>query len=235
MHKDIITAEFLQSLHDYAYLLNQGYPRKTILKIVGDRYLLNTFQRILLSRGVFPDDAVESRIKNTIESITGREIHIDTYNVLFTISNYLLGRIVFISNDLFLRDAGEVFGKLHKDPVFPRSIDLLAGYLSKMKAGHVEFHIDRPVSYSAELAGSLRKSLSRSGLSGNASLEKNPDTMLIRLDRGIVATSDSDVLDETAMPVTDLAHMVLKDRFSLKLPDLGRLLSPESDAAGSSS
>jgi hypothetical protein len=203
------------------------------LKIVGDRYLLNTFQRILLSRGIFPEDAVRSRIKNTTESITGREIHIDTYNVLFTISNYLLGRIVFISNDLFIRDAGEVYGKLHKDPVFTRSIDLLAGYLSKVKAGHVEFHIDKPVSFSAELAGSLRETFSQSGISVSANLEKNPDATLIRLNSGIVATSDSDVLDETAMPVTDLAHMVLKDRFTLKLPDLGRLLSPEDTSAES--
>ena len=225
MHKDIITAEFIQSLHDYAYLLNQQYPRKTILKIVGDRYLLNSFQRILLSRGVFPDDAIHSRIENTTDSIAGREIHIDTYNVLFTISNYLLGRIVFISNDLFIRDAGEVFGKLHKDPVFHRSIDLLASYLNRMKIGRVEFHIDKPVSFSAELAGSLRETLSQSGIPGDASLEKNPDAVLIRLNSGIVATSDSDILDETAMPLADLAHMVLKDRYSLKLPDLGRLLS----------
>ena len=225
MHNDIITDEFKASMRDYAYLLNQHYPRKAILKIVGDRYMLNTFQRILLNRGIFPDKAVKSRINRTTGDIAGRELHIDAYNVLFTISNYLLGRIVFISNDLFLRDAGEVFGKLHKDPVFPRSLDLLVEYLDRMQPGRVEFHIDKPVSYSAELARSVRQILAQKGISGDARLEKNPDAMLIQLNNGIVATSDSDILDQTGMPVTDLAHFVLKDRFSLNLPDLGRLLS----------
>ena len=225
MRNDIITTEFVQSLHDYTYLLNQQYPRKTILKIVGDRYLLNAFQRILLSRGVFPDDAIDSRINKTTNSIAGAKIHIDTYNVLFTISNYLLGRIVFISNDFFIRDAGEVYGKLHKDPVFNRSIDLLAETLRNKQPERVDFYIDKPVSFSAELAGSLREILSQSDIPGNASLEKNPDAILIRLTNGIVATSDSDFLDETDNPVTDLAHMVLKDHFSLNLPDLGSLLS----------
>ena len=225
MHNDIITEDFIASMHDYAYLLNQQYPRKAILKIIGDRYMLNAFQRILLNRGIFPDKAVHSRIEKTTDDITGGEIHIDAYNVLFTISNYLLGRIVFISNDLFLRDAGEVYGKLHKDPVFSRSLDLLVDYLCKMKPGRVEFYIDKPVSFSAELARSVREILTQKGISGGASLEKNPDAMLIRLNNGIAATSDSDILDETDMPVTDLAHLVLKDRFSLNLPDLGSLLS----------
>ena len=225
MHNDIITQEFIASMRDYAYLLNQKYPRKAILKIVGDRYMLNTFQRILLSRGIFPDTAVQTRIDKSIDNIAGADIYIDAYNVLFTISNYLLGRIVFISNDLFLRDAGEVYGKLHKDPVFSRSLDLLVDYLDKIQPVRVEFYIDKPVSFSAELARSVREILSGKGILGDASLEKNPDAVLIRLDTGIVATSDSDILDETGRPVTDLAHLVLKDRFSLNLPDLGRLLS----------
>ncbi len=225
MRNDIITDDFVESLHDYAYLLNQKYPRKAVLKIVGDRYLLNNFQRILLSRGVFPRDAIHSRQKKTTRDISGTEIHIDAYNILFTISNYLLGRIVFISNDLFVRDAGEVYGKLHKDPVFSRSIELLLKYLSKTKPVHIEFHLDKPVSYSAELARSLRGDLSSCGLKGDALLEKNPDTVLMRLTRGVIATSDSDVLDRSDMPVTDLAHLVLKDNFTLNLPDLSELQS----------
>ena len=225
MHNDIVTTEFVQSLRDYAYLLNKKYPRKSILKIIGDRYLLNTFQWILLSRGIFPEKAVLSRIKKTTENISGEEIYIDTYNILFIISNYLLGRIVFISNDHFLRDAGEVYGKLHKDPVFTRAIDMLMSYLVKKQPARIEFYIDKPISYSAELAGRLREILREHGIPGNTSLDKNPDALLITIDRGIVASSDSDVIDETNRQVTDLAHLVLKDNFSLNLPDLGLLLS----------
>jgi hypothetical protein len=225
MRNDVINDEFIKAARDFAYLMNQQYPRKTILKIVGDRYLLNTFQRILLSRGIFRDDDIQLRIQKTIREINARAVRIDAYNVLFTISNYLLGRIVFISNDRFLRDAGEVYGKLHKEPVFLRAIDMTMKYLKKTGPSSVEFLLDKPISHSAELAGKLRDSLETEKIPGDAQVDKNPDAALIRQDSGIIATSDSDVLDETELPIVDLAHLVLADSFTLDLPDLGSLLS----------
>ena len=225
MRNDVINDEFISAARDFAYLVNQDYPRKTILKIVGDRYLLNTFQRILLSRGIFRDHDILRRIQKTVCKIDSEAICIDAYNVFFTISNYLLGRIVFVSNDRFLRDAGEVYGKLHKDPVFSRAIDLTMNFLKKTGPSSVEFLLDKPISFSAELAGLLRASLEKELIPGNAQIDKNPDAVLIRQNSGIIATSDSDILDETELPIVDLAHLVLADSFTLDLPDLGELLS----------
>ncbi len=225
MRNDVINEEFITAVRDYAYLLNQQYPRRTILKIVGDRYLLNAFQRILLSRGIFRNDDILLRTQKTVSKIHSQSIYIDAYNVLFTISNYLLGRIVFMSNDRFLRDAGEVYGKLHKDPVFDRAIDLTMTFLKKKEPSYVEFLLDKPISHSAELAGKLRETLETKLIPGDAQIDKNPDAVLIRQSSGIIATSDSDILDETDLPIVDLAHLILDDNFSLNLPDLGRLLS----------
>ena len=136
-----------------------------------------------------------------------------------------MGRIVFISNDRFLRDAGEVYGKLHKDPVFARAIDMTMNFLKKMGPSNVQFLLDKPISHSADLAGKLRASLETELIPGNARIEKNPDAVLIRQSSGIIATSDSDILDETELPIVDLAHLVLADSFTLDLPDLGKLLS----------
>jgi hypothetical protein len=225
MRNDIITGEFIQALRDYSYLLNNLYPRKSILKIVGDRYLLNTFQRIMLSRGVFPDSDVRGRIRKTSKTITGKELYIDAYNVLFTICNYLLGRMVFIGNDHFVRDAGEVHGKPYDDPVFSKAVELCMDYLVKMKPSRVEFLIDSPVSHSGELAARLRELIAAGGLKGDALVDKNPDNRLIRQSRGVVVSSDSDILDNTELTVTDLAHLVLRDNFKLNLPDLGKLIA----------
>ena len=225
MRNDIVNDEFIKAARDFAYLMNQQYPRKIILKIVGDRYLLNTFQRILLSRGIFREDDIRRRVRKTVRHIGSRSVSIDAYNVLFTISNYLLGRMVFISNDGFLRDAGEVYGKLHRDPAFSRAVTLTLNYLKKTEPSHVSFLLDKPISYSAELAGKLRADLEREMIPGDAQVDKNPDAALIRQSSGIIATSDSDILDETELPVVDLAHLVLSDSFTLDLPDLGILLS----------
>ena len=101
MRNDIITDDFTKAARDFAYLMDQHYPRKSILKIVGDRYMLNSFQRVLLSRGVFTDSDLRRRIRKTITGIEGKEVYVDAYNILFTVCNYLLGRMVFIGNDHF--------------------------------------------------------------------------------------------------------------------------------------
>jgi hypothetical protein len=224
MRNDIITDEFTNALCDYAYLLNRNYPRKSILKIIGDRYLLNTFQRILLARGIFSDLDVRERISKTQAQVKGQELFIDAYNVLFTICNYLLGRMVFIGNDRFVRDTGEVYGKPHNDPVFTRAIELCINYLRKNKPARVEFMLDSPISNSAELAGILREFIVAHGLMGDAQIYKNPDATLIRQVRGLVVTSDSDILENTEQAILDLAHLILADTFELQLPDLGSLL-----------
>ena len=224
MRNDIVTDEFVKALRDYSYLLNREYPRKSILKIIGDRYLLNTFQRILLSRGIFPEAEVRGRMQRTEKSIEGQELYIDAYNVLYTVCNYLLGRMVFIANDHFIRDAGEVYGKPHDDPIFKRSIELCFSCLRKHKPARVELLLDSPVSHSAELAGRLRDLIHENGLEGDAQIDKNPDARLIRQEKGMIVTSDSDILDNTDLPVLDLAHLVLKENFELQLPDLKALL-----------
>ena len=224
MRNDIITDDFALALSDYAYLLNKAYPRKTILKVVGDRYLLNSFQRILLSRGVFPEYDVRKRIQKTRSDVKGEELYIDGYNVLFTICNYLLGRMVFLANDRFIRDTGEVYGKPQEDLVFARGIELCLNYLKKSKPSRVEFFFDSPVSRSAELAGEFREMIGDVGLIGNAEIDKNPDARLIRQNCGIIATSDSDILDNADQPIIDLAHLILIDSFELHIPDLGDML-----------
>jgi len=225
MRNDNITDEFIKAVHDYAYLLNRDYPRKAILKIVGDRYLLNTFQRILLSRGIFPDADIRGRIRKTIKDIKGQDLCIDGYNIFFTICNYLLGRLVFVGNDRFVRDTGEVYGKLHEDPVLSRSIGLCFSYLKMKNPARVEFLLDSPISHSAELAGRLKELLIENGLKGDARINKNPDAIMIRMEHGIIATSDSDILDHTELPVVDLAHLILKENFEFQPPDLGQLLA----------
>jgi len=95
----MITPEFKQAIQDYSQLLEKQYPRKQILKLIGDRYLLDKPQRTMLSRGVFLYRDVENRQYKKTVSIAGRILYIDACNVLFSIANYLLGRLVFLSND----------------------------------------------------------------------------------------------------------------------------------------
>lgn len=221
---EIITEDFSHAVKDFSYLIDNQYPRKAILKIIGDRYLLNKTQRVLLGRGIFRKDEVHARALKRTELIRDVILYIDTYNVLFILSNYLLGRIVFISNDGFIRDAGEIYGKLHKEKVFFEAIGYLLNFIRHSVPAEIHFLIDRPVSFSGELAVQLKTFLDEKKMRGDARTINNPDGELIKVAEGVIATSDSEILDETECNICDLAFLVLNFRFNPQLADLREIL-----------
>ena len=56
-----------KAVSDYYFMLNRGYPQKSILKIVGDKFKLTGCQRSLLYRGVCKKTEVESRMKKILK------------------------------------------------------------------------------------------------------------------------------------------------------------------------
>jgi len=222
---EVITKDFSYAVKDFAYLINHDYPRKAIIKIIGDRYLLNRIQRVLLSRGIFRTDELQVRAHKRTDSIRNVLLHVDTYNVLFILSNYFLGRIVFISNDGFIRDAGEIYGKLHREKIFFEAIDYLLNYIKQSEPKEVHFLVDRSVSFSGELAEKLRTCLDENNMKGDARTFINPDAELIMLTDGIIATSDSEIMDGTNCKICDLPYLILNYNFNPRLPDLRKILS----------
>jgi hypothetical protein len=219
-------------IKDFSYLIENEYPRKAVMKLIGDRYLLSKAQRTLLNRGIMRKEDVVKRYKKTIHNIRDYRLLIDTYNVLLIISNYLLGRIVFISSDGFIRDAGETHGKINRDKVFLRSVEYLMEFLESEKPSEIIFYIDNPVSYSGDLAEHLRECLRVKKLNGEAIVVNNPDKDLILQKKGIIATSDSEIMNRTNCRICDLAAMVLNSKFKLQLIDLGKILSDQIPGVG---
>jgi hypothetical protein len=229
---DIFTDSFRQAIRDFSYLIENEYPRKAILKLIGDRHLLSKTQRTLLNRGIIKKKDAVNRFKKLASGIRDSVLYIDTYNVLFILSNYLLGRLVFISTDGFIRDAGEAYGKLHREKVFLKSVELLMDYLGKAVPSETVFYIDNPVAYSGDLAEQLRRSLKDKNLRGNAFTVNNPDKELVAKTEGIIATSDSEVLNETVCRICDLSAMVLNSKYTIQLMNLREILSDQITGTG---
>ncbi len=102
----------MEAALEYLWLLSQAYPQKASLKLVGDKFSLTGELRQVLYRGVAATITAQSR-KNKIGTVSkGDLVLIDTYNVLFTVNNYLLGKHLFLCNDGMLRDAGEMRGRI---------------------------------------------------------------------------------------------------------------------------
>ena len=223
----MITPAFKQAVRDYSLLLEKEYPRKQVLKLVGDRYLLGKSCRTMLNRGIFLSRDVESRRAKKTTSISGRTLFLDTFNVLFPIANYLLGRLVFVSNDGFVRDAGETYDKLLTHKKFHQAIELVMEYLVKENASAAHCYIDKPVTGSARVKDRLDHLMAQSALHGSTILCAKPDNELLKLTEGVICTSDSVIMDQTPCLLADIPYAVLSGKFKLDLVDLACELYPD--------
>jgi len=218
----LLTDAFRASVADYRYLLERGYSDSSALKLVGDRHQLSAVQRTMLYRGIAAGNAARARAAKLVDGARDKELFVDGLNVLYTIANYLHGRALFIADDGFLRDAGELHGRDFPEPG-GRPAALLVERLAAEGVSAATFFLDAPVSHSGELARSLRELLEREGIPGDALTVRSADYELKRCTSGIISSSDSAVISAAQCPVFDLARAVLAAAYSPELIDLRSL------------
>jgi hypothetical protein len=206
---------FSDAAKDYLLLLEKRYPRKTILNLIGDRYSLSGIERSMLYRGITTqEEATHHSSKLTAAgAIKGSELHIDGYNTLITIGSYLNGNLVFISNDNFLRDASEIHGKAFRSGLFDKATLLLFSFLKPLNPSLLQFYFDEPMSHSGELCAKINAMLAHCHMEGTAATYKSPDYQLKTVETGLVATSDSGIIERCKLPVVDLPALVINHHF----------------------
>lgn len=199
-----------KSAEDFRYLLNQGYPRRPSLELVGNRYQLTSDERHLLHRGVFSVQDSKSRRKKivTAKEVRNRNLAIDGYNVLITIEAGLSGGSLVLGDDGFVRDISGVSGSFKKTETTKKALQLIFDRLRWLKPRRTLFLFDAPISRSGTLAMEVRNGLKEKGLRGDAMAVPVPEKMLIGF-RGIIASSDT-ALIEQFKKVFDLAGDILR-------------------------
>ena len=207
---------------DYRYLREKGYPEKSSIKLVGDRYRLSRTERNALFRGVIPDAVSDSRKRKIIDApgIRGESLGLDWYNVLITVESHLRGLPLFISDDGITRDSSATHGSYRRTVITDRAQSAIFETLSSLAPARVDVFLDSPIAFSALMAGEIRERLSVLPLQFTVSLQHSADFPLKAYD-GIVATSDSVILD-SALRVCDLPRIVLEESFRFTpaaLPD----------------
>jgi hypothetical protein len=198
---------------DYLFLLDRGYPDTASVKIVGDRYRLSKEERGMLFRGLASTEKARARRRKLTERPTSKELHVDGYNVLFTLLNYRQGKRLFISSDGFLRDTGGVHGRFTDRSLFYDLARELLAFLPGRGFSAVTVYLDSPVSHSAEHAGFIRELISLEGLSGTCELCASADYCLKAARPSCAVTSDTAVIDALSCGVYDLARTFLKERY----------------------
>ncbi len=210
----------MEAAREYLWLLSQGYPQKASLKLVGDKFSLTGELRQVLYRGVAATTTAKSR-KEKIGNVTkGDLVLIDTYNVLFTVNNYLLGKHLFLCNDGMLRDAGEMRGRIVNKPQFARSVSMMLDVLQEWTGITFIHFLDEPVSHSGQLSKELSNTMERLGIKGQSHVVKDPDRMLIDEKSDAICSSDGAIIDHYSGKVIDLPRTLLESYFQADFPVL---------------
>ncbi|MHA1836137.1 MAG: DUF434 domain-containing protein [Candidatus Odinarchaeia archaeon] len=198
-----------EAAEDLRFLLSRGYNRPTAIKFVGDKYLLNRYERQILFRSVFPKNIVaEVQGKTvTIENIRGTKLAIDGYNVLITLEAILKGDIIILCEDGIIRDISGVFEKYKVGEYTFKALTNIFELLSKHRPKETIFLLDSPISKSGDLAALINDYFKEFRLPGEAKTSKKVDSELLLCE--IVATSDHIILNK-ASKVLDIPSHFLK-------------------------
>ena len=224
---DFINLEFIHACQDYAYLMNRHFPERGVLKLVGDRYRLSGDQRTVLYRGISSQQRSELRGSLLVSDIAGTYLFIDGYNVLFTVLNYRLGRITFISTDRMLRDAGSLHGRLRDEKTFRECVDMLGDYLQRKRPARTEVYFDSPVSHSEQHARLMLGKMQHLNLAGDCHVIRSADWALRHASSGVLATSDTAIMEKANMPVIDLPREILEHYYHPAFPLLTSLINKQ--------
>ncbi len=218
---------FIKAARDYFYLISKEYPEKGIKKFVGDRYALSSEQRSALFRGLTDPEKAISRKKKIIteENAKNKALHIDLFNVLYTITSYFNGKLLFVCNDSILRDASETHGKRINEKKIDQAVSLIFDSLKSLKPLYVSFYLDKPVINSMIILKKIKTKLSEYKYAGEAEVFDSADDILKKIREGILITSDSTIIARSNTVVFDLARYILHNQYNTDFFDFNLIIS----------
>ncbi len=186
-----------QAVEEYCWLRSRGYALPSSLKLVGDRYDLTVRQRMAVRRTACSDASLPGRKSREVAlgEIAGQALAIDGYNLLITIESALSGGVVLVGRDGCTRDLASVHGTYRRVEETRPALALIVDHVAGLGPSRVDWYLDSPVSNSGRLKAFLAEVLEEKTCEGwNIELVENPDRVLIE-HVGVVATSDSNILD----------------------------------------
>lgn len=208
------------AIEDYSMLLTKAYADSGALKLVGDHFSLTARQRLAVMRSACSDQqlAIRKQSQLTPDSIAGKSVVIDGFNLLITIETALSGGILLKCRDGCIRDMASIHGTYRTVQETTFALELIAETLNELRVDNVLWLFDKPVSNSGKLKVLIYELAEKNGWNWNADLFFNPDTELIASD-SVVITADSNVLDNCKTWL-NLTEQILKKLTNTKLVNL---------------
>lgn len=228
---NIYNINFINAINDYYYLINKEYSKRVVLKIVSDRYKLNHDQRTIIYRGILNEKIVSNIKPRLIEENYFDILTIDGFNVLLRIFHYLLGRPLFVSNDGLLRDAGRWDEKFTDNIVFKNALMLFLKNLNIINVQEIYVYFDYKFNsknvYLKNIILNLLENFEGFNKKVNFIWSDNVDREIKLNSRGVLATSDCEVLISNNAKIFDLARMILEKKFNAEFINIIKFIDKQ--------
>lgn len=198
-----------KAVEELSFLLSRGYPEKSALKLVGDRYQITTRQRRAVLGASCPDESLGRRKHHLLspDELAGRPLSIDGYNLLIMVESALARGVLLRGRDGCIRDLASIHSSYRKvEETYP-AIRLIGNTLAQLELGEVTWYFDSPVSNSGRLKAILYEKAEEHGWNWQIELHTNPDKVLAGT-ADVVATSDGWILNRAGAWV-NLAERVI--------------------------
>lgn len=180
---------------DIVYLLDRGYPYKTVLAFTGNRYCLTERQRTALMRICASGEHMRIRREKQLERLEeGCTVNIDAFNAVVLMETALSGSMILKGMDGCYRDLSGLAGTYAIIQNTVPGIDLILRKLKEHKTGLAVFWIDKPVSNSGRLKTHIAEEAERIGIPIDMRMVPDADTELKKCSH--VISGDSEVITE---------------------------------------
>ncbi len=197
---------------DLGWLLDRGYAPQSSLKLVGDRYELAARQRTGVARSVCSSEQAAGRRARCVEpeTVKGRTVWLDGYNVLTTVEAALAGAVLLAASDGTLRDMASMHGSYRKVAETRPALGHIGEVVDQLGPSEVRWLLDRPVSNSGRLKRIVEEAAAEHGWPWTVELVADPDPLLAGASE-IVVTADSAILDRCGRWL-NLVRLVIEGR-----------------------
>jgi hypothetical protein len=211
-------AKIKEAVADLSYLLTKGYPEKSTLELVGNRYRLTARQQRAVMGMSASDQQVEFRKSHQINSnqLKGKEIVIDGFNVLIILESLLSEAYIFKGKDGFYRDLSSVYGTYKKVQQTSTAIDLIKDFYLEKEILKIHWIFDKPVSNSGRLKKIIEEIAVTHQLNWTVELDNNPDKK-IGESIAVACTSDAWILDRVGMNFNLVEYVMKKHNLSVSV------------------
>lgn len=215
------TVKILQeAVRDMHYLLSRGFAENASASLVGNRYRLRARQIQMIKAASAGEKELNARSAKKVaaDTLTGKTIYIDGFNLLILLESLLSGAYIFKGCDNCYRDLSSVHGSYKRVQQTNRSIELVALFHQQVALSKIVWVFDKPVSNSGRLKQLLLEYAQEHQLNWEVYLEFNPDKYLVAIPDTIIS-SDAWILDHCASWFNLPDYLVHTEKLAINLVD----------------